>query len=201
VGVGLGADGGALPTVASFGFVSPAKCSEVVLAAMSDLPGVQLGLVGHSGDEYLSDLRLEAARLGMADRVDVTGKVDEATYSAWMARTTVAVQLRLASNGESSASVAETLAAGIPTVVTDLGTFSEYPDDVVVKVPAGIGGSALARVLAELLADEPRRRALSEAGRRYAARHSFAVASRQLVEALVGGVTPVGQVGNGAGSW
>ena len=65
------------------------------------------------------------------------------------------MQLRLHSNGESSASVAETLAAGIPTVVTNIGTFAEYPDDVVVKVPAGIDDRDLAVVLADLLADAP----------------------------------------------
>ena len=154
----------AVPLVASFGFVSPAKCSEVVLTAMARVPSAELALVGHSGEEFLDALRSEAVRLGVSDRVTVTGKVDDEQYRRWLDRASVAVQLRLHSNGESSASVAETLAAGIPTIVTNIGTFAEYPDDVVVKVPPGIEERELAAVLADLLADAPRRAALSAAG-------------------------------------
>jgi glycosyltransferase involved in cell wall biosynthesis len=147
---------------------------------------VQVAVVGHSGQDFLDELADRAAQLGAGDRVTVTGRVDGPAYLDWLARTTVALQLRLHSNGESSASVAETLAAGIPTVVTDLGTFSEYPDDVVVKVPPGIDGPALAEVLSDLLADGARRAALSAAGRRYAAGHGYRDAAATLVHTLVG---------------
>jgi glycosyltransferase involved in cell wall biosynthesis len=178
------------PTVTSFGFASLAKCSDVVVEAAADLPDAQVVLVGHSGEDFLADLRGRAAELGADDRVTVTGKVDGAEYQRWLERTTVAVQLRLHSNGESSASVAETLAAGIPTVVTDLGTFSEYPDDVVVKVPVGVGPTELGRVLAELLADPDRRAALAGAGRRHARAHSYATAAATMVEVLCGSSRP-----------
>ena len=175
------------PTVSSFGFVSPAKRSEVLLAAMELVPEVDLALVGHSGDEFLDALRAEADRMGMGARVRVTGKVGEGEYRSWLRRSTLAVQLRMFSNGESSASVAETLAAGIPTVVTDIGTFSEYPDDVVVKVPVELDTEALAAVLRDLVADPDRLAALSEAGRAYAERNSYPRAAEALVEALFGG--------------
>ncbi len=174
------------PLVASFGFVSPAKCSGVVLSAMADLPDAELGLVGHSGEDYLSALRRDAAVLGVSERVTVTGQVDESAYRDWLDRAAIAVQLRLHSNGESSASVAETLAAGIPTIVTDIGSFAEYPDDVVVKVAPGISSGALAAVIAELLADAPRRAALADAARGYAARNSYASAAATMVDTLVG---------------
>lgn len=174
------------PLVASFGFASLAKCSDVVVDAAAGLPGVQVAVVGHSGEDFLDELADRAEQLGAGDRVTVTGRVDGPAYLDWLARTTVALQLRLHSNGESSASVAETLAAGIPTVVTDLGTFSEYPDDVVVKVPPGIDGRALAEVLSDLLADGARRAALSAAGRRYAAGHGYREAAATLVRTLVG---------------
>ena len=150
------------------------------------LPGVGVVFVGHSGEDFLEELRERAVELEVQDRVRLTGKVDSAEYRQWLERTTVAVQLRLHSNGESSASVAETLAAGIPTVVTDLGTFSEYPDDVVVKVAPGISAEELGGVLADLLGDPERRAALAAAGRAYAARHSYESAAATLVEALVG---------------
>ncbi|UDY35572.1 glycosyltransferase [Dermatobacter hominis] len=174
------------PTVSSFGFVSPAKRSEVLLAAMADVPGADLALVGHSGEEFLDALRVNSRDLGIGDRVTVTGKVSEDEYREWLSRSTVAVQLRLSTNGESSASVAETLAAGIPTVVTDIGTFSEYPDDVVVKAPVDLDPRGLAALLGDLLADADRLAALSAAGRAYAVGNTYDAAAKRLVEALVG---------------
>jgi glycosyltransferase involved in cell wall biosynthesis len=174
------------PTITSFGFVSPAKRSEVLLAAMADVPGARLALVGHSGAEFLDALRSNARELGIADRVTVTGKVTDEEYREWLIRTTVAVQLRLSTNGESSASVAETLAAGIPTVVTDIGTFAEYPDDVVVKAPVGLDTDGLAALLRDLLADTDRLAALSAAGRAYAAGNTYDAAARRIVDALIG---------------
>ena len=180
----------ATPLVASFGFASLAKCSDVVVDAAAHLPGVEVVLVGHSGEDFLDELRERAVELGVEDRVTLTGKVDAADYRSWLDRTTVAVQLRLHSNGESSASVAETLAAGIPTVVSDLGTFSEYPDDVVVKVAPGISAEELADVLSELLGDRPRLAALAAAGRAHAARHSYAAAAATMAEVLLGPPDP-----------
>jgi|GEM_PF-801054 len=172
------------PLISSFGFVSPAKRSELLVDAIRHLPHAELALVGHSGESYLDDLRTEAQVHEMADRVTVTGKVTNAEYQDWLSKTTLAVQLRLFSNGESSASVGETLAAGIPTVVTDIGTFSEYPDDTVVKLPRNISSSQLAKALGELLADGPRLNALSAAGRAYAARNSYKLAAEKLVSQL-----------------
>jgi glycosyltransferase involved in cell wall biosynthesis len=93
----------ATPLVASFGFASLAKCSDVVVDAAADLPDVEFVLVGHSGEDFLTELRERAVELGVGDRVQLTGKVDADRYEDWLARTSIAVQLRLHSNGESSA--------------------------------------------------------------------------------------------------
>ena len=175
---------GSRPLIASFGFVSPAKRSELLVDVMKDLPQADLALVGNSGEDFLEELRTAAQAQGIADQVTVTGKVTASDYQEWLAKATVAVQLRLFSNGESSASVGETLAAGIPTVVTDIGTFAEYPDETVVKLPRNISSEELATVLNELLADEPRLAALSAAGRAYAARNTYQLAASELLSAL-----------------
>ncbi len=175
---------GRRPLIASFGFVSPAKRSELLVDLMQDLPQADLALVGHSGESFLDDLRTAAQAQGTADQVTVTGKVTASEYQDWLAKTTVAVQLRLFSNGESSASVGETLAAGIPTVVTDIGTFAEYPDETVVKLPRNISSEELATALSELLADEARLAALSAAGKAYAARNTYELAANKLVSEL-----------------
>ncbi|MDQ2679292.1 MAG: glycosyltransferase [Actinomycetota bacterium] len=172
------------PLIASFGFPSPAKRTEAAVEAVAQLDDAELVLVGHAGDGYLSYLRDLAAQRGAADRVTVTGATSAEEYAAWVGRTSLALQLRRHSNGESSASVAETLAAGIPTVVSDLGTFSEYPDDVVVKVPADISTTALSEVIAELLDDPARRAELSRSGRSFATANSYPIAASRLVRTL-----------------
>jgi len=143
-------------------------------------------LVGHAGDDYLDALRGMAAEHGASDRVTVTGAISSDEYADWVGRTSLALQLRRHTNGESSASVAETLAAGIPTIVSDLGTFSEYPDHVVVKVPADISAGALSEVIAELLADPARLAELGSAGRAFAAANSYPIAAKTLVRTLFG---------------
>ena len=176
---------GSRPLIASFGFASQAKRSELLVDVMQGLPLADLALVGHIGEHFREALRTAAQAQGTAGHVTVTGKVTSREYQEWLAKTTIAVQLRLFSNGESSASVAETLAAGIPTVVTDIGTFSEYPDDTVVKLPRNISSEELATVLSELLEDAPRLAALSAAGRAYAARNNYQLAAEKLSSVLV----------------
>lgn len=195
VGVGVG-DGHPGPLVASFGFVSPTKRSDDLVRAVARLPSVRLALVGHSGPDYLDQLRDLADTLGAGDRVVVTGKVDEDEYLGWMRRADLAVQLRRFSNGESSASVAEALAAGVPTLVSGVGTFADYPPDVVAQVPGEASVDHLADAIASLVGSPDRLAALRDAGRRYAAEHSYDRAAALLAGALApAGPGDVGSAG------
>ncbi len=57
-----------------------------------------------------------------------TGAVDDDEYEGWLARTSVAVQLRARTNGETSGAVADCLSHGVVTVVTDAGPARQLPD-------------------------------------------------------------------------
>ena len=92
----------------------------------------------------------------------------------------MAVQLRASTNGESSAAVGDCLAAGLPTVVTDIGAARSLPPDAVVRVPADVSVDDLAATLGPLLSDEGRRRSLATAARAYADAHTFDVAAEAL---------------------
>src|SRR5439155_13513927 len=74
------------------------------------------------------------------------------------------VNLRYPSAGESSGTVARALAEGRATIVNDLESFAEIPDDAALKVE--IDGDQAEAVGAHLirLAEEPRFRARLEAG-------------------------------------
>jgi glycosyltransferase involved in cell wall biosynthesis len=166
------ADGDVL-RVASFGVLNRLKQGRVLAAACRALQ-VPLAFVGPAGASDASEVR--------GDRVEIVGEVDAAEYRRRLAEATIAVQLRSATNGESSAAIGDCLAAGVPTVVTEIGANRALPDDAVVKVPADVDVATLTSVLRDLLADEPRRAALSKAASAYARGRSFEAAADALLD-------------------
>jgi glycosyltransferase involved in cell wall biosynthesis len=115
---------------------------------------------------------------------EFTGAVDADVYRDWLNRASVAVQLRVSTNGESSGAVGDCLTAGVPTIVTAIGPARDLPDDAVVKVGADVDVATLAARITALLDETDARRRLHDGGRRYAAEHSFARAARALYDLL-----------------
>jgi hypothetical protein len=71
------------------------------------------------------------------------------------------INLRHPTVGESSGTLVRALALGLPAVVHNFGPSSEYPDDVVLKVPLELGSpDALAATLDTLLTHAELREAL-----------------------------------------
>jgi glycosyltransferase involved in cell wall biosynthesis len=176
------------PLVATFGLVAPVKQTDRIVEAVALVaerhPATRFTIVGPVSEEHSRQLRADADRLGVAGRLVVTGELPSEEFNAWIARTSVAVQLRAASNGETSASLADCLAAGVPTIATAVGSTGELPEDVYVPVGPDVTAATLAEEIGALLSDPVRRKALSESGRRYAEAHSFAVAAESIVDEL-----------------
>jgi glycosyltransferase involved in cell wall biosynthesis len=181
--------------VATFGIATAAKQTQKIVEAF--------GMVAKTNQEAsfavvgsFADPRERAAAAdlvagpGLGGRIELAGRLDEPEFHSWMSRTTVAVQLRSWSNGETSAAVADCLAAGIPTIVTAIGSAAELPDDCVVKVAVDIAAHELGRKIRALLADPVRRARLSEAGIAFAREHSFARAADALYEEALGPLQP-----------
>ena len=106
---------------AAFGKVTPEKRIAQALRALATLPPEMpwhLMLCGDTVDHY--DPQAEARQLGIADRVTVTGYVDEAELPGYIEAADVCFCLRWPSCRETSASWLRCLAAGKPTLVTDL---------------------------------------------------------------------------------
>ncbi len=124
-----------------------------------------------------------AVRLGVAGAVTFTGTVDDDGYESWLARASVAVQLRSGTNGETSAAVADSLTHGVTTVVTDIGAAHQLPD-FVAKVPVDATPAVLADTLGRLLHDDEERASRAAAGLAYVAARGFDRGARQLLEVL-----------------
>ena len=180
---------GKQPLAATFGVSAPQKQGEKIIDAFARLashrPDIEFAVVGRPvNSEVGARYRSQAARLGIADRIHFTGFVHQESFRSWLRRATVAIQLRALMNGESSAAVADCLAAGVPTLVTDLGWARELPDSCVVRVPRDITAAALASEIARLLDDEARMEALRCEGIGHARNHSFATTAELLHRVL-----------------
>ena len=113
----------------AFGLQTPEKRITSVLHAMrattSIAPDVHLLLVGQ--DVTHLDVLGEAERFGVADRVTMTGFVDDDSISDYLAAADVCLCLRWPSSRETSASWLRCLAAGRATIVTDLADLVDVP--------------------------------------------------------------------------
>src|SRR5207249_5665113 len=102
----------------------------------------------------------------LADGVDRIGYVDEQRLWSLMAACDACISLRAPTMGETSGSVIRALSLGRPLVVSDLGWFSELPDEVALKTPVDEEEVvALATALELLASSEATQRAMSDAAR------------------------------------
>ena len=85
------------------------------------------------GNDSTVQRRLE--RLGLTEGVQRLDYVSEERMWSLMAACDVLVNLRYPTMGETSGSVIRALSLGKPLLVSDVGWFSELPDDVVLKIP------------------------------------------------------------------
>ena len=125
------------PLIGCFGFLNMNKRIPQLLEAFASLrrrrPGARLLLVGAAGERFDVARRLE--RLGLSEGVERLDYVPEERMWSLMAACDVLVNLRYPTMGETSGSVIRALSLGKPLLVSDVGWFSELPDDAVLKVP------------------------------------------------------------------
>lgn len=157
--------------VASFGFVHPDKMSPQALDAFAtvarDDPKALFVFAGEEADG--GAVRRHAGSLGLNDRVRFLGRQPAEAFAALITVSDVGVNLRLPpTNGETSGALLNLLAAGVPTVVTDVATFSDYPEGVVRKVKWETAGApGLLRAIRGLALDPAERQAVGRSAWAY----------------------------------
>ena len=80
------------------------------------------------------DITDKTRELGLNDEVVITGFIPLEDFKLYMGSCDVCFNLRYPTCGESSASLHRMLGLGKPVIVTDIGSFQEYPDDIVKRV-------------------------------------------------------------------
>jgi glycosyltransferase involved in cell wall biosynthesis len=158
------------PLLGAFGNLNASKRTGRLLEAFArfrdDHPNARLLLVGAAAADV--DMGIRAA--GVADVVTRHGYVDEQTLWSLMAATDAVVSLRSPTMGETSGTAIRALSLGKPLLVSDVGWFSELPDEIALKVaPDARELDALTNAMAALADPETRRR-MGDAARELAGR-------------------------------
>lgn len=176
------------PLIISLGVVSEVKGIATLIRAFgllaSDMPTARLVIAGPTDSAESQRWHRYIDEHAPGANIELPGEVSAERYSELLRTADLAVQLRLISNGEASAAVADCLACGLPTVVSDLGWTGELPAAAVSKVPLNVGPEQLKSRMAQLLADPSQTTAISCAARQCARAATFADVADAYLEAL-----------------
>jgi glycosyltransferase involved in cell wall biosynthesis len=163
--------------VCSFGMLGPSKLNLRLLqtwlsSTLAQDPHCHLVFVGENqiGD-YGNNLLRMIKRSSLHSRIRITGFVSPDLYRAHLDSADVAVQLRGQSRGETSRAVLDCLAHGLPLIINANGPMSDYPEDIMIKLPDDFCDAALTEALERLWRDMALRSQLAEAGTGYMREH------------------------------
>jgi glycosyltransferase involved in cell wall biosynthesis len=162
------------PVIGCFGHVTTTKRVPQLLEAFARLrtefPDALLLVVGRPAAGVSFAAMLERHGFG-GDDVLQLDYVGEPRLWSLMGAADISVNLRWPTMGETSGSAIRSLVLGTPLVVSDIGWFSELPDNAVAKIPAGPEEvDVLTATLARLCRDAGLREELGSAGRAYVRR-------------------------------
>jgi glycosyltransferase involved in cell wall biosynthesis len=177
--------------VCAFGYLVPTKCNDFLLQAwgatkLDDDARAHLVFVGGAPPSAYGDaLRESIAGRTSRSNVSITGFVAPEIYALYLAAADFAVQLRRQTRGESSYSVFECMAHGLPVIVNAHGPMAELPRKAVVMLDDACEARDLANALETLAADPAMRRDLGRrAQETIHTTFSPAVAARKYFDAI-----------------
>ncbi len=127
------------PLVGIFGHLKPYKRIAESLRAFRRVvrrqPNAKLILAG----EPHADLPIERliGSLGIAAEARLLGRVEIDEFVGYLAASDIVLNLRFPTVGETSGTLLRAMGLGKAVIVSDVGAFAEFPDDIVLKVAPG----------------------------------------------------------------
>jgi len=152
--------------ISSFGYIAPTKRNEQVIEVINRIASeydIQYVMVGEGN--YIDGL--------LTSTIKKTGFVSRDNYERLLSASDIVINLRNPSMGETSATLLQAMIAGKPCIVTDIGWFSEIPDNAVLKITADKVNehSELERKLRLLIEEPEKRKELGENAYAYVSNH------------------------------
>src|SRR3954463_3389485 len=160
------------PLVGIFGFLKPYKRIAESLRSFKRLvrlaPTARMILVGEPHPEFPIESMIKA--MGLSSNVRVLGFTPIEEFTGYLGACDIVLNLRYPTVGESSGTLLRALGLGRPVLVSDIGSFAEFPEDVCLKVPVGAGEEDLIFECLNLLVSRPEvARELGARAKRYVA--------------------------------
>lgn len=158
--------------VCSFGIMGPNKQNDRLLRAwikssLSKNKKCYLIFVGQEDQgEYGRGIK-KLISAEIKGRIKITGYAPPELYREYLNAADMAVQLRTSSRGETSGTVFDCMAYGVPTIVNQHGAMNELPDKCVVKLSDEYTDAELVAALEGLYFDESKRDVLSKTSCEY----------------------------------
>lgn len=151
--------------VVSTGFINKNKRLGIILSALEELdrPGLIYTIAGSDRGGLLRNYLYET-RL----RVIVKGFLPLGELEALICASDICINLRYPTMGESSGTLLRMMGYGKPVLVTNFGSYAEFPDYCVLKIDPDIDEKeAIKRYVRALIEDEDFRRSLGDEACRY----------------------------------
>jgi glycosyltransferase involved in cell wall biosynthesis/SAM-dependent methyltransferase len=183
----LGLDG-TTSVIGVFGFLKPYKRIAESLRAFRRLvrvaPTAKMILVGEAHPELPVNAMIRS--MGLDASVRGLGFTPIEDFVGYLAACDIVLNLRYPTVGESSGTLLRSLGLGKAVMVSEIGSFQEFPDDVCLKVPVGAGEEDMIFEYLNLLVSRPEAaRALGERAKNYVATEcNWAVVARQYADFL-----------------
>ena len=180
---------GSSPLIVGVGSVDEASGIGTLIDAFAllaaEMPTARLVIPGQPGEPGdPAPWRNYAGEHAPRANVELLGEASVERYAELLRAADLAVQVQLAPNGEVPTAVADCLAGGLPTIVTELGWASELPSNAAEKVPPGIPPPQLRDRMMRLLTDAGRRTAISQGALDHARASGFPRVADAYISAL-----------------
>jgi len=145
------------PLAGIFGFLKPYKRIAESLRAFRRLvrlvPHARMVLVGEPHPEFPIESMIRS--MGLSSNVRVLGFAPISEFVGYLSACDIVLNLRYPTVGESSGTLLRSLGLGKAVMVSEVGSFQEFPDDVCLKVPVGAGEEDLIFEYLNLLVSRP----------------------------------------------
>ncbi len=145
------------PLIGIFGFLKPYKRIAESLRAFRRLvrlvPHARMILVGEPHPELPLEATIRSMQLSGHARL--LGFTPPEEFVGYLSACDIVLNLRYPTVGESSGTLLRSLGLGKAVLVSDVGSFREYPDDICLKVPVGAGEEDLIFEYLNLLVSRP----------------------------------------------
>ncbi len=176
--------------VASFGFLGSSKCNLELLQAWQQSSiakdkNAHLIFVGDgANDAYHKQLKdfIHQHRL---TRVKITGFASAEEYEHYLSAAGIAVQLRILSRGETSGTVLDCMAHGLPVILNQNGSMTEIDPNATMQLPDQFSINQLIETLETLYNDQKMRVSLGRNAQKYIdSEHSPKVCAQRYSEVI-----------------